>query len=288
MRAGLVALILAATPAASESLIHVGTYVWDRPERYFGGWSALEVLEGGQDFIAIGDNAQLYEGTFIREAGRITDVPRRPVGALSDTDNVPFFRKGGDDLSDSEGLALFNDGRFAVSFERNPRIIVYGGESPVRLELPREAQALAKNGGVEALAADAQGRLIAIPEGAPVGKTGFPVWRQTSDGWEQALILERTQGFRPVGADVGPDQRLYVLERAFRGIGFQSRVRVVDFDEMPPLVEVLWTAPLGRYDNLEGLSVWSTDTGEIRLTMISDDNYNWFQQTQIVEFRLTE
>ena len=288
MRPGLVALILAATPAAAERLEHIGTFVWDRPEEYFGGWSGIEVVDGGDSFIAIGDNAQLYKGSFRRDAGVIVDVPRRPVGALTDTDGVEFFRKGGDGIGDSEGLALLPDGRFAVSFERVPRILVYGGDRPDWIALPREAGGLAKNGGVEALAVDREGRLLAIPETLPRGAKDFPVWRQTDTGWETVAVLPRTQGFAPVGADVGPDGRLFVLERAFRGVGFQSRIAVVDLATDPPVPKTIWVSATRDFDNLEGISAWRDDTGETRFTLISDDNYNWFQRTEIVEFRLTD
>ena len=52
--------------------------------------------------------------------------------------------------------------------------------------------------------------------------------------------------------------------------------------------DVIWQPAMAAFDNLEGLSVWIENTGELRLTLISDDNYQRFQKTQIVEFRLTE
>jgi hypothetical protein len=42
----------------------------------------------------------------------------------------------------------------------------------------------------------------------------------------------------------------------------------------------------GDFDNLEGISVWRDATGAIRVTMVSDDNFMFFQQTQLVEFSL--
>jgi hypothetical protein len=290
MRTSLVALILAATPLSAEPELQlVSNFVWDRPEDYFGGWSAIEVIGDGNDFIAIGDNAQVFQGSFVREDERITDVVWAPVGALSDTDGEAFFRKQIEHIGDSEGIAVFPDGRFAVSFERFPRVLVYDGARAVaRLEFPREAASLHENGGVEALAVDAEGRLIAIPETIPNRSPGFPVWRQTGEGWETIGHLARSQGFRPVGADMGPDGKLYVLERAFHLVGFQSRIRVFSVDNFDPTGDLLWTTPLRAFDNLEGLSVWEDSEGFLRLTMISDDNNLAIQETQIIEFRLTQ
>ena len=43
-----------------------------------------------------------------------------------------------------------------------------------------------------------------------------------------------------------------------------------------------------RHDNLEGLAVWRDDSGAIRLTMISDDNFNLLQRTELVEYAVPE
>ena len=89
-----------------------------------------------------------------------------------------------------------------------------------------------------------------------------------------------------VGADIGPDNKLYVLERDFTGIGFRTRVRRFDLDGANE-EEVLRTAN-ATHDNLEGIAVWQDDGGAMRITMIADDNFRWFQQTEIVEYRLTD
>ena len=290
MRAGIVALALAAAPAIAEpKLEHVSTYVWERPESYFGGWSAIEVHDGGSAFIAIGDNAQIFQGKFRRTGEAIAAIPKRPIGALKDTDGVAFFQKDGEKLGDSEGIALLSDGRMAISFERDHRILIYrGDEAPVRAPVFPQADTLALNRGVEALAVDAAGRLVAIPEAIPPGATGFPVWRWEGDEWSTVFYLRHTLGFRPVGADIDAQGRLFLLERAFRLFGFQSRIRLLDLDAPNPEGEVIWQPAMGAFDNLEGLSIWTDNSGELRITLISDDNHQRFQETQIVEFRLTE
>ena len=98
--------------------------------------------------------------------------------------------------------------------------------------------------------------------------------------------VTRPDAFVPVGADIGPDGLFYLLERDFTGIGFRSRVR--RFDMTGGQAETLFQTGTNTYDNLEGLSVWRDATGAIRLTMVSDDNFKFFQQTQIVEYRVTD
>ena len=282
MLAGFVAL----TAHAEPRLDHLSTFVWDRPEPYFGGWSGIDVSSDGTAFFAIGDGAQTYEGTLERTDGKITGLVQRPIGALVDVDGVRIHQKKNPQLGDSEGLSTLGAG-YAISFERDHRIVLYGlSELPVRIDLPKEVSAGAINRGIEALATDLEGRLVAIPEALPNGTRAFPIWRQNGEGWDVVYELAKEQGFAPVGADFSDDGRLFVLERAFRGIGFQNRLRVVSLTERTD--QVIWTSYLREFDNLEGMTVWTDPQGQLRVIMISDDNYRWFQRTEIVEFRLTE
>ena len=108
--------------------------------------------------------------------------------------------------------------------------------------------------------------------------------------WDAKLSVPRRGRFSPVAADFGPDGRLYVLERAFRAVGsFSSRLRRFDLgaDGLTGEATLLET-PFELHDNLEGLSVWRDDQGVLRATMISDDNFIFVQQTQIVEYRLPD
>jgi hypothetical protein len=95
--------------------------------------------------------------------------------------------------------------------------------------------------------------------------------------------------FLVTGADVGPDGRLYVLERSFSILGgFASRVRrfAIGRDGLTDETLMLETPP-GRHDNLEGISVWQDDDG-LRMTLISDDNQRFFQRTELVDYRLPQ
>jgi hypothetical protein len=52
-------------------------------------------------------------------------------------------------------------------------------------------------------------------------------------------------------------------------------------------LETLFTTATGTHDNLEGLDVWSDSDG-LRATMIADDNFRFFQRTEIVDYRLPD
>mgnify|MGYP000430481439 CR=1 FL=1 len=144
------------------------------------------------------------------------------------------------------------------------------------------------NAALEALAIDNRGRLYAVPEKPLARGANLPLYRFAGGDWQILHHIAALDGFAPVGADFGPDGRFYLLERKFGGIGFRSRVRRFDLDLFDPAGEVLFTSALGQHDNLEGLSVWRDDAGQIRLTMVSDDNFKFFQRTEIVEYGLME
>ena len=112
------------------------------------------------------------------------------------------------------------------------------------------------------------------------------MYRFLSGAWDIPFSIPRRGTHLVVGADVGPDNRLYVLERNFTGIGFQSRVRRFNMDGSGE--ETLLDTANGTHDNLEGISVWRDATGALRITMISDDNFRFFQKTEIVEYQISD
>ena len=147
---------------------------------------------------------------------------------------------------------------------------------------------LPQNGALEALAVGAGQVLYALPEDPPT--PDFPVYRWADGVWDTRLSVTRQGPFLPVAADIGPDGRLYLLERDFRGSGgFANRLRRFDLTEAGLVNELtLIVTPLGWYDNLEGLSVWQDKAGRLRATLISDDNFFALQETQIIEFALPD
>ena len=154
-------------------------------------------------------------------------------------------------------------------------------------------RALKRNAGLEALAVTPSGDLLTMPEDWREEDQGdgssFPVWRFRNGAWSTPYRLPRDPRWAPVGADVGPDGKLYVLERDFRGLmGFASRGRRYAMtDEALGQPEPLIQSVPMQYDNLEGIAVWADAQG-IRITLISDDNFLFVQRNELVEFRIRE
>lgn len=280
----LCAALLACASAAVSQTELLGSYRWQEDWQEFGGYSALHLDDDGTGFVALSDRSTLVEGRIIRSGGLISGVQAGPPAPLLDRngERLPW------PLADSEGIAVDADGRYYIAFEGRARLRVQQGTTGVPELLPRhpDFDAMAPNASLEALAIGPNGALYTIPERSGGPDQPFPVYRLRGSTWDIPFTLPRRDAFLVSGADIGPDGLLYVLERDFVGVGFRSRVRRFALDGSGE--EVLLVSRIGQHDNLEGISVLRDADGFIRITMISDDNFRFFQRTEIVEYRIRD
>lgn len=282
---------LASTAIASGGKARLsGTYEWALDRPWFGGFSGIEVSGDGASAILLTDRAVRVDVRIDRRDGVIRALRAPRPAELRDPDGRKLRLVEQDpppSLRDAEGAALLPDGQLCVSFEAVDRVQCYAGPDSAATALPDLPPTMTRalNRGVEALAADAQGRLYAIPEGLPATRAPIPVYRLDGGRWQQVMTIRDRFRFHPVGADIDGDD-LYLLLRNFAGIGFASRLIRISIPDGTS--EVLLSTGPGRHDNLEGLSVWRNARGELVATMVSDDNFNWFQRTEIVEYILPE
>lgn len=266
---------------------YLQSFRWQQDDPNFGGFSAINIWPDGLRFLAISDKGLFMEGRITRAAdGSITDVTGGQMTHL--------LARGTSALSagrtDSEGLAVAPDGRVFVSFEGVARVLEYDRIAGSAVNLPGhpDFDRMQRNSSLEALAVDAEGTLYTLPERSGRLDRSFPVYRFRNGAWDHPFDLPRRGSFLAVDANVGPDGRFYLLERDFQGLaGFASRVRsfaLSDAGLTDERVE-MESAP-GQHDNLEGLSVWRDPSGSLRMTMVSDDNFKFFQTTEIVEYRV--
>jgi hypothetical protein len=263
---------------------YMGTTRWQVDDPAFGGFSAIELTQDGQHFTALTDRAHVMQGRLTRDsAGRITAITHGPLTLLRGIDGTPLTGKS----TDSEGLALSPQGGFYVSFEAQHRVRYYPGADQPANSIPAHADfsAMQLNSSLEALAIDGRGHLFTLPERSGALDRPFPVYRFDGQGWDIPFHIPRSGSFLPVGADFGPDGWLYLLERGFTGLGFSTRVRRFDVTgDRLQIEQTLLQTRTRLHDNLEGISVWQDPQGRTRLTMISDDNFKFFQRTEIVEY----
>lgn len=287
---GLLAGDVLATGVTPKQAEYLGSTPWhSRGDQIHGGVSGLVLSDDGRHFVVVSDRGAMSRGELIRQDGNISGIRAEPFRPLVDPAGRPLVG----DNQDAEAMTRLPDGTILVSFEARGRIGRLDPESGIVTELPipdmfRELQ---NNSGLEALATDGQGRVLAIPERSGKLDRPFPVYRRDGEAWSVPYAVRRDGGpFLVAGADTGPDGRLYVLERDFaKWRGFATRVRSFAYaDDVLTDERLILESPLGRHDNLEGLAVWRDDTGAIRLTMVSDDNFFAFQRTEFVEYRLPD
>ncbi|CUH64632.1 hypothetical protein TG4357_01402 [Thalassovita gelatinovora] len=281
-----ISLTVAGSARPTGKARYLTSLTWSEPIDGFGGISALELDPEGVGFVAVTDRTRLLHGRLLREQDKLIGVHLTGSNDLLKPDGTRL--KGW--LRDSEGLALRSDGRLFVSFEANANVWSYEDWTgpATRLNPHPDFKKMSGNASLEALAIDPQNRLYVVPETPLDVQIGLPLYRYADDQWQIIHHITPSGGFNPVGADFGPDGQFYLLERNFGGIGFRSQVRRFDLTHFVPEGEVLFSSPLGQHDNLEGLSVWRDSSGQIRLTMVSDDNFKFFQRTEIVEYILSE
>lgn len=282
-----------------------GGLVLTSPAESFGGWSGLAIDPDGKGFFAISDAGAWMSGDIEY------DDKGRPKG-LTSVRLGPIQSKTGDALSrsrdrDAEGLALAtgttDKGSVLVSFERNHRITRFdldgNGLSPAQGEitLPAGAKRMSSNGGLEA---------IAVLRGGPNRNSLVAIAEQLRDDddnhigwiWEKGeprkFKLTNDGNYDVTDAAPLPDGGLLVLERRFRwSEGVRMRLRLIKQQQLRSGTtiegETLLAADGSReIDNMEGLAAHVAPSGEIIVTMISDDNFNHgLQRTILLQFALS-
>ncbi len=291
-----VVLIAACAPVSgAPKAVFLSSFVWDAGDPMHGGFSGIEVSDDGTRFVSVTDKGYIAEGTLLRAGDAITGVGEVSFERLDGLDGqaLPQHLRGDErSYQDAEGLATGPDGSLYVSFEGVARIWRYGDREtpPDPIPAPRDFEGLQMNSGLEALAINQRGAIFTLPERSGQQSRPFPLFRFADGRWTVAYRIPRRGDFLPVGADFGPDGRLYLLERKFAGIlGFSSRVRRFVLGRDGRLdQETLLTTGFMQHGNLEGISVWRDVSGAFRMTMIEDDNFSVFQRTQLVEYRVTQ
>lgn len=266
------AIAVLGAPACAQSLTFVSAIKLSHPADTFGGISGIEVDANGGTALVVSDRGYFFDLTFARNADdNITGVTvtQSEIAALD---------------RDAEGLAVRGD-QIIVSFEGPAQVRPLGAKA-----LPRhpDFSKLQHNSALEALAIDDQGTLYTLPERSGRLDKPFPLYAFKNGAWEIVAHIPRDGSFLPVGADFGPDGLFYLLERSFTPLTFRTRIRRFDLSA-PDLAELeLLRTPVARHDNLEGISVWRDRAGQIRLTLVSDDNFLAVLRNEVVEYVVQE
>ncbi len=271
----------AAAPAPSQAVrIAVAS-----AESWMAGLTGLHTTDG-INVLAITSYGFVIRGRFERDgAGRLTGF--RPIQARQLA--FPDGRALSNGYRAAEGLAVDRSGRLYVSFEYQTRVWTYAAPDALPQDLGAHGDfARLPNGrGLASLALAQDGSLYAIPERPARMTHGFPAYRWQGGQWVGSFRMPSDGSFLPVGADFGPDGRLYVLEHAGAPQGGVSQIRrfPVQRDAMGRGEVVIRSAP-GQFGYLASLSVWRDRGGRLRATMVADNGGVAGRPTEFVEVML--
>lgn len=258
----------------------------------FGGWSGMS-LEG--DRLLLVSDLGLWIQLRLRQAkdGTLEGIGEALAGRLRDTSGDPLTARR---LRDAEAVERDADGGLLVAFERDHRIWRYPGPLPEGRAAPVAApQALSEqpyNGGIEAMALLAPGRLLLLSEGALNAAGDRRGWIGAGTAWDE-LSLATAGQFKPTGLSRLPGSSdTLLLERRFSWIGgLGVRLSLLPGADIQAgarlcprlLAELL---PPLTLDNFEAIAAAPAAGGTL-IYLVSDDNLmRPLQRTLLLQFLL--
>lgn len=284
----------------------VGRLTWrggieiSSPDPRFGGLSGLLVSPDGTGLLAVSDTARWLTARLrYGPDGRLAGLEAAEIAGLSDLDGTPLRQEKR--WGDAESLARLADGSILVSFEHTHRIWRYPAGAaplagrPTAWPQPDGLDQAPRNGGLEALVALADGRLLALTEeqdrrGASADGAGY-LWQE---GAWSPVGYRRSWSTKPTGATRLPDGDLLLLERGFSLFtGPTVRLVRISASEVHPDARLSgeelarWGLPL-TVDNFEGVAARRGPGGETLIYLLSDDNFAAVQRTLLLMFALDE
>ena len=287
-----------------EGLIFRGGMTLQSPDDTFGGLSSLSQTGADQRVTFVTDR-----GNFV--AGQLAyDQADRLIGLIGVTIE-PMRNSGGEVLPrqyarDAEGMdTIWRNGEpvaVRVGFEHLTRVADFAitdgkpGGPAREVPIPQWLTDLRTNESLEsvcvappaspiagstlllteeALDADGnhRGELLGVNDKGPIGYVNSPI-------------------VNPTDCKFLPNGDLLVLERGISLFAFVMNLRRVPADQVRPgnlmQGELLLSAQGGEVDNMESLMVHVTPGGETRILIGSDNNFNDWQRTLLLEFALPE
>ncbi len=201
-------------------------------DRRFGGLSGL--ASDGRQLVAVTDSGSVLR--FDVPTAADSRVTLRDLPAVAGAADLKVGR-------DSEAILRDPSGRgWWVAFEQKHALLLYDRDFTRLIERrPLAGASLAPNRGVEAIYADVEGALVALPE-----SSGATDAVRLADG--RLLLIERTIGFR----------------------GLSSRI-------IGPGIDL--ALPLGTLDNPEGIAATPLPKGGTRLWIVTDDDFQARRRT---------
>ena len=261
----------------------------------FGGISGLRLDEKGEKLLAITDKGAWIRADIIYKNNRPAGLKNSLMGPLNTTKNVPLKKSR---LRDSESLAFYKND-LLIGFERQHRIDVYEymkgrpGRKLRQIKLPKAVGNFKRNKGFEAVDVirfgKLKGQILAFAERFQT-KAGYLTGWILKGGKAKPIYILQKKGFEVTDLVCLEDGGALVLERFYRASeGVKFRLRYFRADKIKPGAllagEILLDVGNDHsIDNMEAIDVHKDPKGKIVITLMSDDNFNFFQRTLLMQF----
>ena len=268
----------------------------------FGGLSGIGAVSDDSRFVMVSDTGHFVSGQLIY------DDQLRPL-SLVGVEVEPIRNSGGAPLPrpytrDAEALAvIFREGQAAavrVGFENLTRVADFqltngrpGG--PAReVNIPAWLSNTRTNRSIESVciappASPIAGSTLLLTEGV-ISEDGLHTGELLGVADRGPIYYRAGPGSDPTDCAFLPNGDLLVLERGLALLSFTMKLRRVPADQVHPGArmqgEILLEVSGGDIDNMEGLAAHAGPDGETRVTIVSDNNFNDWQRTLLLQFSL--
>ena len=268
-------------------------------QQHFGAISGVDLA--GDTIWLVTDTGFWVRGTLQRaENGAPVGVSAATIGEITAKEGARFSNKW---EADAEGIAIADNNDVYISFERDHRIarykwdngqldFVHDEEPPVPL------YELRQNRGFEGIAVAPETfthprAIVGISEKSlDKARNIMGFVNPPGPGNAYEFSLRRTDNYDVTDIDFFPNGDLLVLERRFNlSQGISMRLREISAETLTKRAtvdgKILLEADM-RYqiDNMEGLAITPMGDGQVRLTLVSDDNKSLLQRNLLLEFAL--
>lgn len=262
-------------------------------DRRFGGLSGL-TIGADRRLYAVSDAGYWVSARMVADSeSKLLDLTDWLIQPLLSTTGAPVT----DSLHDAEALARAPDGSFLVAFEKVHRIWRYPPPPlnyyslPAPVPIPPLVAQSPSNGGLEGIAVFADGRLLALTEEFQNPDGSFKGWLIDGQEFFELSYLPSPE-FHVTDCAALSNGNVIVLERRYAPFGILSaRLKLVRAENVQPGAKLLGEELLNlesplNVDNFEGVAVQEDLNNGTIIYIVSDDNYNPFQRTLLLQFRL--
>ncbi|HEX6770099.1 MAG TPA: esterase-like activity of phytase family protein, partial [Candidatus Binatia bacterium] len=276
------------------ALTLMGAFQLNPKDRRFGGLSGLSIGTDGR-LYAVSDRGYWLSARIMHsDDGAIENLVDWHIAPMLTPAKIPVAGS----LVDAEAFSRDRDGSLLVAFEGRHRIWRYDppphtfASTPTAIAVPAELSRAPSNGGIEGLTALPDGRLLALTEEFANPDGSFKGWLLDGKQFAELSYLP-AKGFRVTDCAALKNGDVLVLERRYVPFGVLSaRVTIVDGKTVRPGGklsgrELLRIEHPLTVENFEGLAVQESAKGTL-IYLVSDDNYNRFQETLLLQFLLPD